>query len=326
MAGHTPAEAVRLAGSVFSICGQAQALAARAACEAAMGLESGPEASAAQVRTTLGELAREHAWRLLLNWPQETGNPPDMDGLLILRRTTPDGLAAALDGLLAERLLGEPVAEWLNRDLAGFDAWRAAGRTALARLFAGLGNGPDTGACGIPLLPGLAEMPAETIATLGRRALAAPGFCALPVWREQPAETGAVARLRDRPLLAQWLAQRGRGSGARMLARLVELAELASQAGDLLWPVARAWHLAQDSGVAGVETARGLLLHVVHLARGRIVEYRIVAPTEWNFHPRGPLVAAIEALPAAARLAEDARQAALSLDPCVAYGLEIVDA
>ena len=41
------------------------------------------------------------------------------------------------------------------------------------------------------------------------------------------------------------------------------------------------------SAIAWVETARGLLVHRVALDGERIAGYRIVAPTEWNFHPAG---------------------------------------
>ena len=38
-----------------------------------------------------------------------------------------------------------------------------------------------------------------------------------------------------------------------------------------------------------METARGLLMHEIALDGERIADYCIVAPTEWNFHPQGPL-------------------------------------
>jgi hypothetical protein len=47
--------------------------------------------------------------------------------------------------------------------------------------------------------------------------------------------------------------------------------------------------LAPGVGRALVETARGLLMHEIVLDGERIADYFIVAPTEWNFHPQGPL-------------------------------------
>ncbi|HCV13111.1 MAG TPA: hypothetical protein DGC76_05325 [Candidatus Accumulibacter sp.] len=81
-------------------------------------------------------------------------------------------------------------------------------------------------------------------------------------------------------------------------------------------------------GLARVDTARGSLLHRVELAEDRVLQYLIVAPTEWNFHPRGAFVREISGCPAssrrAARFAADSL--ALSLDPCVAFACRFVDA
>jgi Ni,Fe-hydrogenase I large subunit len=66
--------------------------------------------------------------------------------------------------------------------------------------------------------------------------------------------------------------------------------------------------------------ARGLLVHAARLEGGRIADYAIVAPTEWNFHPQGALHRELEGRPV--RNAGEARRAlsfaAATLDPCVA--------
>jgi len=46
--------------------------------------------------------------------------------------------------------------------------------------------------------------------------------------------------------------------------------------------------LSEGAGLGWVQTARGLLLHrVACTADGLIGSYRVLAPTEWNFHPGG---------------------------------------
>ncbi len=76
------------------------------------------------------------------------------------------------------------------------------------------------------------------------------------------------------------------------------------------------------------EMARGLLVHAVRIEAGRISGYAIVAPTEWNFHPRGALFRELEGRPA--RDAAEARRAlalaVATLDPCVALEPELGDA
>lgn len=322
MAGRSPAEAVHLAGLVFSLCGQAQAAAARAACGAALGLEK----VTVDERPVLMELAREHTWRLLLDWPQEAGHPPDMASLLALRRASSETFADTLEGLLREQLLGEELTVWLARDLAGQEAWRRQGATLVARLFGALDEGPDPGTSDVPLLHVLADWDADMATTLARRALDEPHFCARPDWQGEPAETGTLARLQAHPLLAAWIALRGRGMGARLLARLLELAALPQRLRDGGDHVVRAWAPGERIGVAGVETSRGLLFHVARLVDSRVADYRILAPTEWNFHPAGPLAQALTGLPVGGDLEARARLVARSLDPCVAFGLEIVDA
>ncbi len=337
MAGRGPEEAADLAGLIFSLCGKAQKVAAQAACGAALGRAPSLDVLRQCERGVLVELAQEHAWRLLLNWPEQAGRErnlsPDMPSLLLLRQSAEDPLrfAEALKNLLGAILLGESPEHWLDMDLTGFDIWRRNARTLVAKLFADLGDGPDPGAIQTPLLPPLADMDALLATDLALLALDDAAYCAVPLWNGSPAETGALARMADHPMLAGWIARRGRGVGARLLARLIELAGLpqrlrADTGPSLDARVVRSWSLGENAGMAGVETSRGLLLHVVRLQDGRIADYRIVAPTEWNFHPAGPLAQALRALEAGPGLESRARLVSQALDPCVAYGVELIDA
>ncbi len=323
MAGRTPADAAALAGRIYSLCGHAQGIAAAAAATAAAGRSVLPASGEA-----LAEMAREHAWRLLLDWPQQAGLAADMATLLALRRAAaaPEELAAALDVILAERLLGRPAAAWLAQGWAEFEAWRQQGETMPARLFRQLAAGGESAAGAGPLLPPLSDWSAADLDALGRQALTQTDYCARPAWRGQAAETGAVSRQRQQPLLAAWIARHGRDAGAHLLARLLELAMLPGWLRGNGPVLVRARTLGENTGLAGVETSRGVLFHVVRLAAGKVADYRIIAPTEWNFHPAGAFVATIAQLPAEAGLEARVRQAALALDPCVAYGVEVIDA
>lgn len=355
LAGRTPEEAANLAGLIFSLCGKAQRVAAQAACEAAQGRLSDAATQRDRDSAVLLELAQEHAWRLLLNWPEQSGTPlgiaPDMSSLLRLRQAAeslrssacksgearesgeplageagdPRCFAETLDSLLQTNLLGESATTWLARDLAGFDAWRRAGTTPIARLFAELGEGADIGISQASLLPPLECLADDAARDLAQRALDNPAFCAHPVLHDAPAETGALARMCMQPLLAAWIAQRGRGAGARLLARLLELVALPARLSGSGQALIRAWHLGEQSGLAGVETSRGLLLHAVRLRDGKVAEYRIVAPTEWNFHPNGALAQALSGLAPGGDFEARARLVSQSLDPCVAFGIEIDD-
>jgi coenzyme F420-reducing hydrogenase alpha subunit len=328
MAGRGPDEVADLAGMIFSLCGKAQRVAAQAACEAASGVAPGRDVRRQREHMVLMERAQEHAWRLLLSWPEQAGQHPDMQALLALRQAEPARFADVLDGLLETALLGESPARWADRNLTGLDAWRHQGATQLARLFADLGDGPDLGTSRVSMLPALPHLDSVLAADLARHALADEAFCSAPLWLGEPAETGALARMADHPMLEDWIAERGRGAGARLLARLLELAGMPQRLrGDPgQSDRVRSWALEENVGMAGVETSRGLLLHVVRLQEGRVADYRIVAPTEWNFHQRGPLAQALAGLAAGPGLEARAQLVSQSLDPCVSYGVELSDA
>ena len=78
-------------------------------------------------------------------------------------------------------------------------------------------------------------------------------------------------------------------------------------------------------GVAQMATARGVLTHAVQLAAGKVVKYRVWAPTDAFFADAvalsGLLAGRRFASPDEARRALD--QAILALDPCVPYALEL---
>jgi coenzyme F420-reducing hydrogenase alpha subunit len=154
-------------------------------------------------------------------------------------------------------------------------------------------------------------------------------FAEQPDFAGLPAETGSLARRVGDPGVAA-LHVAGQGVAARLAARYADLGFLA---GALLEPQRLdgwlgAAQIGENVGLARVETARGLLLHLIQVKDGRVGRYVIVAPTEWNFHPQGAFVREIADCPASTRGAAEtaARRLALALDPCVAYEIVINNA
>jgi coenzyme F420-reducing hydrogenase alpha subunit len=78
-------------------------------------------------------------------------------------------------------------------------------------------------------------------------------------------------------------------------------------------------------GLGVVEAARGRLVHQLDQRDGIVTHYRILAPTEWNFHPRGVLVRALLGLgqPRPASLKARVRVLVTAVDPCVDWELEL---
>lgn len=313
-----PLAATRV-GLAYSLCGNAQ----RAACEAATAAALGEPAPPARTRLRiLAELAREHVWQVLA---ADGAGPPDPAPLIQLRQAGEDAgrLGKTLSGLLADFLLGEPAGQWLARDAEGLFDWARAGGTRPARALAQHLAESLPAATQTPLLPPLGQWTRADIERLAALAFDTPVFCQQPLWRGAPAETGAAARLNEDARLAHWLAARGRDPALRLLARLAELARLPAWLQGEGPLVLESWPLGGGLGVAGVETARGLLLHVVRLRDGRVADYRIIAPTEWNFHPAGPLAEAMQALARDRALPAHVERLARSLDPCVAFRVEV---
>jgi len=111
----------------------------------------------------------------------------------------------------------------------------------------------------------------------------------------QVAETGAIARqlIGAQPLVQDAVARSGANVYTRVLARLVELARVLPMMEQWLLALrpGEPWHLATplpDSALAVglTEAARGALGHWLHIERGRIARYQLIAPTSWNFSPR----------------------------------------
>jgi Ni,Fe-hydrogenase I large subunit len=205
--------------------------------------------------------------------------------------------------------------------------WADAGQTGAARFIASVRD--ESAAATVPggaaatAVPLLASHDhAQWLPGIARAADADAEFARAPTLNDQPAETGALARLQAEPLVSALAAAGGQRVLARFVARLRELALLLTGQGP---PVIGTIALPGGIGVGWVETARGLLIHQTRWQQGRTERYRIIAPTEWNFHPQGALARALTGAAAAgpARLQQAATRLVQSLDPCVVFRLEL---
>ncbi|MFO1272089.1 MAG: hypothetical protein U1F50_10480, partial [Rubrivivax sp.] len=297
--------------------------------EAAWGYPVVPPADAEMEALQLAlATAREHLQRfaldlpLLLPQPGVAADPKWLRDAPVMFTPAPGSNAAALratleklSGWLERRLFGLPTAEWLQCWRADPAAWLAvwsAGRDhGLARWLAAVR--PRAQALSLPCRPlALLEAGEAGLRELNVALEADPDLAEHPLWRGAPAETG--------PWTRQGRADAGVADAWRRLgSRLADLAALAQ--GESL--AAGAATLAEGVGVAWTEMSRGLLVHWIRLEPGRppgegsrAADYRVFAPTEWNFHPAGAFG---RALASGALDVEDTRLAALALDPCVQF-------
>jgi Ni,Fe-hydrogenase I large subunit len=143
-------------------------------------------------------------------------------------------------------------------------------------------------------------------------------FIARPKWQGQCHETSALARQAGQPLLQAVMERHGAGLLARALARLLDLCCLlqpASQEG------IDHGQLPEGIGIGQVESARGRLLHWLQYQDGLVLDYQVLAPTEWNCHPEGALAQGLINLGEAEAEILHHRAGMLieAIDPCIGW-------
>ncbi|MFZ3019327.1 MAG: nickel-dependent hydrogenase large subunit [Gallionella sp.] len=311
--GKTPAQVMQLVPLLFSVCGHAQGAAAESALRAARQIDPGD--AQALDRKIRSEVLQEHLWRMLLDWPKALGLPQQEQLFVhwhaMLRRiASGDADATGLRLEFERDWLGSALPDW--RELDDVQAWWRERKSPAARLLAALDE--QAGGMRNTLLPAWSAAQAQT-ACAGKWSTA---FAAAPDDRGGAAETGAWSYHADHRMLSA----RYSNASMRLLARLIDTVELLDENAaprlDAIAPTA-------GEGIAVARTARGLLMHHVQLEAERVVGYSIVAPTEWNFHPGGAFVQDMIGLEERdeASLRRKAHIAALSLDPCVAFEIEV---
>ena len=291
--GQTGPALVRTVGSLFSLCAHAHqrvaALVFNAACP-----DMEPLTVAPLTHHRL-ETVRDHLRSMALDWPARL----------------------QLSQAQARRLLalaGSPVMQGTSHQMTTQQVTQA-----LAQLHRDL-NTTDTPLYPSPLpvvcewtdlaerlQPPLAALDVLNLDTqaqaIALRSLAQsmtqPDFVQAPRWHGQCAETGAWTRLRHRAPVQK----RSLSAWSRLSSRWQEVLDIAAAT-----PLAEdtrhdallssgALVLGERCAIAWCEMARGLLCHWVKLDdQGRVADYRVLAPTEWNFHPQGALALALAAL------------------------------
>ncbi len=315
--GKTPAQVMQIVPLLFSVCGKAQGAAAQVALHAAEGDRALPDE-----RAIASEAMQEHLWRLMLDWPKLLGLPSQERQFTVwhgLLRKIGNGEADREEFLreFEQLALGMPSAQWRVLDGERMQSWWRNAASPLAAMLLQLEEDSRGGAAIPRLLPAWSAVQAQQACT-GRWDAA---FAASPDWQGAAAETGAWTYYADAVMLRE-TAQRHGTALARVLARLLDMMSLADGSAAARLDGAA---VSAGEGIAAARTARGLLLHHVRLEGGKVAEYQIVAPTEWNFHPAGAFVQDMRGVTVQdeAGLKRLARIAALSLDPCVAYDVEV---
>ncbi len=330
--GMTGEQAATTLGRIFSLCASAHQQTAQLAVAAA---QTGAVHDQTGHAALSLDVALDHLRAMALDWPVRLSHlaPPSnaathaSDWL----RACPISLTArSSEDDATQTQLGK-VAHWLEQDVLRMDLgqWLTQCHSApqlhhwctqnAARWqpAAFLAAAYPTRSMPLPRhsQKSLMQQSPTDIQQLGAAMATSEAFCQHPTWQGQPANSGAWSRIGsayDVPGDLAW---------SRLAARLVELVRLAHGTSALAQAAYPLPAPEKKQAVACCQMARGLLLHWTELDEGgRILNYRIIAPTDWNFHPQGLLALALSALPTGDT--DAAKTLLAAFDPCVPVQVE----
>ena len=344
---------------LYSICATAQSAAAVKACRQATGISADWQIELLEQMLVNVETAREHLWRIMTDWSNHSESALSRDHLATLATLMSDARQAcfqkgdsftlkpnssfdaaaiesivqSIDKLCHEKIFAVSPAEWYGlEDQQAFNRWLEKTDTLAAKLLRDLceQTHTDPGSWGVEPLPQLNHQ--EVCQRLSEAD--ADTFIAAPDWHGRIYETGPLTRQLNHPLIQQLMQNFGQGVIPRLVARLLELASLPVKLTQQLHTLKGSAGSLETSnetdspnqGLGEVEAARGRLFHRAVQQHGKISQYQIVAPTEWNFHPRGVVCQGLKSLSAKHEklLMQQAELLISAVDPCVGFQLELV--
>ncbi|NNE64410.1 MAG: hypothetical protein HKN34_10030 [Gammaproteobacteria bacterium] len=344
--GKSPQQALETVPLLFSICGVAQARTALLAMQSEL---STAEETAREILLKI-EIAREHLLRILLDYPglfnlelQRTSLPEISQLNQLWRKALfKDGkafsfnseldfdeaecrlLSSRLEAVINKQVFHCSTSQWLEiESLSALESWAENCSSAAAISLQQIGRQGwyDQGNSNCPPLPELTRR--ELVKKFD--SANADAFIARPSWGGKYYESTVLTRQLCSPLIKRLFKQFNNALISRWVARLVETAQVSSQVKLLLEKLSNNSNdLVQNNNheIAQVEAARGRLIHRVQIQNDLIVNYQVLAPTEWNFHPQGLIKQALSNLKTE-KLEPLAHIMINAIDPCVGYRLRV---
>lgn len=335
--GKTRDEALGLLPLIYHVCARAHSFAAQQAFACAQG-ETMSSTWAHQL-LVLAETCREHARRVFIDWPGLCGQKQDAEMVLRIQ----DHLQQLEQAVLAfpdtpitqlpqELLLRVTALSSVLKPLLDEVLGVANKRTVVSAVIQAMHEQNIT-AIGSSDVVGLTIHEIETRYLADKlRKICSENFIAAPHLHQRVYETGPLARMRGQSFIKGLSDCYGNGLLTRFCAMVQELGATPDRMLDLLQEQGASPGLHKNvalsggAGMGGVEAARGFLWHKVEMANGRVKSYQILAPTEWNFHPRGALFRGLQGLRFKAKnhVHKLVNMVATALDPCVSCAIEVV--
>ncbi|MDA9488940.1 nickel-dependent hydrogenase large subunit [Bradyrhizobium sp. CCBAU 11361] len=307
---------------LFSLCSVAHQVAFLSAVEAAQGQEATPVTARRRVTAVVAERLTELLRGLFVGWLTLDATSAAAVRAMMQASTVLGGASDAVPKALRRDVVAQIKAALGALGICGEDQILAPG-SALAAYVARCD--------GEVLSPAMAEQSflttADDLEIVTRLLADGAAYSDAPELGGKIPETGVWARRAQREPVSS------AGPAARLKARIAEVARLCAWLDggeeDPDDGVVASYRLGAGKGAAAVECARGRLYHAVALDdEDRITSFEFLAPTEWNFHARGPLVRSLKgSLLAAGPQGQDAvRTLVDSFDPCVGFSLSFREA
>lgn len=332
LVGHTSEQSIERITQLMTVCKHAQTAAAK--------LALGKAITSAEKQAIEYENIEQGFWRLVIDLPkvfaldipltdfvkfrqavaQHANNNAQYDQLAINIKTSAEQLFLQLCQITPKafyQLTAETYLKWL----ADSHSPMANCLSQINQVF------PDKVNANVEFL---APAPDESaLANISELLQTVKDFAQQPCLTQQGNETGALAVMQSHPLFERCLTS---GVGGRFIARLLYLAQkimtLDEQDANnklAILPITGLFVVDENTKLAWVQTARGLLVHLANIQQSEINQYFIVAPTEWNFYPQGILDKLL--LHLSFQTPEKAETAVklgvIALDPCIDFNLEV---
>lgn len=174
-----------------------------------------------------------------------------------------------------------------------------------------------------------------------------------PLWSENSArtvwenansgryETGALARVYQFSVIQELYQLYGIGHGVRVMARMIDcivmLEELKKMVKANVVQMENENHdrTLEPIRFSQIETARGKLLHRAVIEHDRVLSYDVMAPTDVNFHSKGPCYTALTNMVSklkpqgqdvsnmTVKIKSNAETIIHNFDPCIGYEIEV---
>jgi hypothetical protein len=334
---------------LFNICAKAQAVTAVRAIESALHAPANNNVESQREALVVIESLREQSLQVLMDWPSRIGEPLNHKALSdivqslneLMQSFEPKQLlecSTVLEKqlslkqcalwkhcatLLSTVIFGEQLPRWQQDTQAAIEHWATQKSTQAARFIGWLmkQDWKHAGHSNITLLPEISDAALMTRITTEQQ-----HFIAQPDWGSSCYEASWFNHQQSHPVIKRLNEEKGNGIYTRTVARLTEIAGLMAVLDEFFISKKELIKtVGTVEGLANTDAARGRLTHYVELNGKHVENFYILAPTEWNFHPRGVAAESLNNLNHnyLNSLQLQADLLIHAIDPCVGYQLQI---